>query len=136
MIEAALGLLVAGAALVFRFAGSDREVEVQLWHYVTYTGAAFLAIGLVRDMILILKRGRTEKPRHAGEKLICFESVSGALLVMAGMALYLVGVERAWHPDLSWLGVYAGGLFVVSGQTKDVVMVFKREKDHANLIPW
>lgn len=108
MLEAAIGLLVAAAALGLRFTSFDRELEVQLWHYVTYTGATFLGIGLVRDVIIILAKGRTAKPLSKGEKLICFESVAGALLVASGLALLALEVDRAWHPALSSLGLYLG----------------------------
>lgn len=136
MLEAILGLLVAMAALGARFTGFDRDTDVELWQYVTYTGAGFLAIGLVRDVLILIRRGGARQPKRAGEKLICFESLAGSLLVVAGLALLLASVERQWHPSLSSLGIYAGAIFVASGGTKDVVLVFKREKDHMNLIPW
>ena len=136
MLEAILGLLIAALALAARFTGFDRETDVELWQYVTYTGVGFLGIGLVRDVLIVIRRRGARQPKHAGEKLICFESLVGSLLVAAGIALLLADVKREWHPALSSLGIYAGAIFVASGGTKDVVLVFKREKDHMNLIPW
>jgi hypothetical protein len=126
--------LVLGSAL-WRFGFAAPEVEVELWQYVAYTGVAFLAIGLVRDLAIKFSRAPRE-PRSAGEKLICFESVAGALLVAAGLSLLGLEVHRAFHPTLASLGIWAGFIFVASGETKDVVMVFRREKNHLNLIPW
>lgn len=135
MIEAVLGAVVVVASLAWRFAFAHSTVEVELWQTITYTGAAFLAIGLVRDVILKLtvKRG---PPVRTGEKLICFESVVGTLLVAAGLALMALEVARPFMLASPTLATWVGALLIASGLTKDVVMVFKREKDHVNIIPW
>jgi hypothetical protein len=135
MIELVAGLVIALGALGLRLLGHDREVEVELWQYVTYTGAALLALGLVRDVLALPCRCQV-KPHRAGEPTICVESLTGLLLVSSGLALYLLDVSRSWHPALSSLGFYAGALCVVSKRMKDTVLVLRREKDHANLIPW
>ena len=135
MIETGLGVLLALVAVVWRLGFESPEVEVDVWQYVTYTGVALLAVGLVRDVIVKLTH-RGPPPRRAGEKLICFESTVGALLVASGLALLGAEVHRAFHPALASLALWGAFLLVVSGKTKDVVMVFRTEKNHANVIPW
>jgi hypothetical protein len=134
-IEGILGALVLVASIAWRFALAHASVEVELWQVVTWTGAAFLAIGLVRDVVLRLTVER-RPPVRAGEKLICFESVAGALLVAAGLALLALDVHRIFLVAQPTVASWAGALLITSGLTKDVVMVFKREKNHANIIPW
>ena len=133
--EAALGVLVAIGCGVWRFAAGSPPVVVELWQLITYTGVALLGIGLVRDLYIKFLV-KADAPKRAGEKLICFESLVGALLVAKGLALLGLGVARSFDTEVATLGVYLGALFVVSDLVKDVVVVFKREKDHLNLIPW
>jgi hypothetical protein len=133
--ETVLGGALVLASAVWRFGFASSEVEVDAWEYVVYSGVALLAVGLVRDVAIKLRSGPRE-PRRAGEKVICFESVLGASLVGAGLLLLGADVHRLFHPALASLGIWAGFLLVLSGETKDVVMVFRREKDHINLIPW
>jgi hypothetical protein len=134
-IEGILGTLVLVASIAWRLALAYASVEVELWQVVTWTGAAFLAIGLVRDVVIRLTVER-RPPARAGEKLICFESAAGALLVAAGLALLALDVHRAFLVAQPTVASWAGALLIASGLTKDVVMVFKREKNHANIIPW
>ena len=133
--ETALGVLVAGGCGAWRFAGGSPAVSVELWQLVAYTGVALLAIGLVRDLWIKFFI-KAEAPKRAGEKLICFESLVGSLLVASGLGLFGLGVARPFDTSAATLGIYLGFLFVVSDAIKDVVVVFKREKDHLNLIPW
>jgi hypothetical protein len=135
MVERILGGAIALAAIAAALGLERREVEVELWQVVAYSGAAFLAIGLVRDVWIKLAR-RASAPRRAGEKLICFESLAGALLVASGLALLGASVHRPFHPTVAGLALWGGLLVVLSGETKDLVIVFKREKDHLNVIPW
>ncbi|HZU98114.1 MAG TPA: hypothetical protein VFF73_15530 [Planctomycetota bacterium] len=135
MIEIVFALAIALGALAARLTGHDGDVEVQLWQLVTYSGAGLLAIGLVRDL-LILKCRACATPRRAGEVLVCLESVSGVLLVGSGLGLCAASVEKAWHPALSTLGFFVAAVFVASAGAKDVVLAFKRERDHLNVIPW
>jgi hypothetical protein len=134
-LEARIGGALALAGAIGRFGFDARPVEVELWEAVTYSGAAFLAIGLVRDVaIKLLRRGTA--PRRSGEKLICLESLLGALLVASGLGLLAIDVRRAFHPAVASVAIWGALLLVLSGETKDLVLVLRREKDHANLIPW
>jgi hypothetical protein len=133
--EAAFGVIVAIGCGVWRGVGGSPAVGVELWELVTYTGVALLGIGLVRDLYIKFFM-KAEAPKRAGEKLICFESLVGSLLVASGLGLFGLGVTRPFATETATLGVYLGVLFVVSDLIKDVVVVFKREKDHLNLIPW
>lgn len=134
--ELVLGTLTIAAGIVLRFTGLDRPFPIELWQAVTWTGAAFLAMGLVRDLWIVATKTREKPVKKAGEKTLCFESGAGMLLVAAGLALLAVGVKRPFAPEAGWLVAYAGVLLIANGWTKDLVLVFRREKDHLNLIPW
>ena len=118
-----------------RPAASSPRIGVELWQAVTYTGVALLGIGLVRDLYIKFLV-KAEAPKRAGEKLICLESLLGMLLVSSGLALYLLGVARPFEPEAATLGIALGVIFIASDWIKDVVVVFRRKKDHLNLIPW
>jgi hypothetical protein len=133
--EAALGVIGAIGCGVWRGVGGSPPIGIELWQLVAYTGVALLGIGLVRDLYIKFFV-KAEAPKRAGEKLICFESLVGALLVASGLGLFGLGVTRPFDTVAATLGIYLGALFVVSDLIKDVVVVFKREKDHLNLIPW
>jgi hypothetical protein len=133
--EALLGGVVIAGSAVWRIAAASPIVGVELWQLVTYTGVALLGVGLVRDLwIKFLVKAAA--PRRTGEKLICLESLTGGLCVVAGLTLCGLGVARVFDVAAASLGVYAGVLLVASDFIKDVVVVFRREKDHLNLIPW
>jgi hypothetical protein len=133
--ESAFGVLLAVGCGIWRFAAGSPPAPTELWQLVAYTGVALLAIGLVRDLYIKFFM-KAEAPKRAGEKLICLESLIGSLLVAAGLGLLGLGVTRPFETEAATLGVFLGGLFVVSDFMKDVVVVFRREKDHLNLIPW
>jgi hypothetical protein len=134
--ESWIGGGLAAAGLVWRLAFPHPSVEIEFWQGVTFTGAAFLAVGLVRDVLILLLAKRTCPPKRAGEKTICLESLVGPLLVFAGLGILGAGVHHAFRPPLPSVGIYLGLLFIVSGRTKDVVVVFRREPNHMNVIPW
>lgn len=134
--EAAIGALLIVAMTVWRFSFPYSKVDVEFWQYVTYSGGVFLAIGLVRDVIIKLTAKSTCAPQRAGEKMICLESLVGPLLVFGGLAALAVGVRELFRAPIPYLGMYLGVIFIVSGLTKDIVIVFRREKNHINVIPW
>src|SRR5581483_10214079 len=127
-LEGKLGGVLAVAALVWRLGFASPAVDVELWEAVTYSGAAFLGIGLVRDIVIKLTK-RTGAPQRSGEKLICFESLTGALLVASGLGLFGVDAKCTFHPVAASVALWGALLLVLSGETKDVVLVFKKEKD-------
>jgi hypothetical protein len=134
--EAKIGGLLFVGMLAWRLGFTYPTVDVDLWQYITYSGGAFLAIGLVRDVIIKLTAKSACAPRRAGEKMICLESLVGPMLVFGGLVLLAVGVHNVWRPPVPMLGIYLAALFIVSGMTKDIVIVFRREKNHINVIPW
>ena len=136
MPEIVIGLLAAALSVVWRFAWPYRTIDVQFWEYVTYAGAAYLAVGLVRDVLIKLLSKSGGELRRAGEPTLCLESAVGPLMVAAGLAVLLAGVKHTFHAPMPYLGVALGALFIVSGLCKDVVLVFRKEKNHSSLIPW
>ncbi len=136
MIEAVLGVLLIAGSVAWRFAWPYTTLDVHFWQYVTYAGAAYLAIGLVRDILIkLFAKGGCEL-RRAGEFTLCLESTVGPLIVAAGLGVLAAGVKHVFHMPLPSLGIALGALFIVSGLLKNIVIVFRYEKNHVSLIPW
>lgn len=134
--EAWLGGAVLLASLVL-FALPHGRVEVELGRAIAWTGAGFLAVGLVRDVTIKLSVApQACPPQRAGEVTLCFESLGGALLVLLGLAALVARVHHALDVATPWVGVWAGALIALSGLTKDVVLAFRLERNHLNVIPW
>ncbi len=49
---------------------------------------------------------KAQAPKRAGEKLICFESLVGSLLVASGLGLFGLDVVRRFDTKAPTLGVY------------------------------
>ncbi len=140
-VETVLGSLCAAGGLAASVWMNDPPgISLPLWLAVDAVGAALLGIGLVRDLWLIVKArraGRSARPeRKSADKPICLESLLGALLVAVGLVCLATGVQRPMTPSLPVLVTGAGLVFIVSGLIKDVVLVFRIEKDHGNVILW
>lgn len=131
------GLLIVGGAIWrLAFPGTYQVLNVQFWQWLTYSGAAYLAIGLVRDLYLKYAKKPTCPPVRAGEPTICLESTVGPIIVGMGIAVLAVGVRHVFHTPLPAIVIGLGVLFVLSGVSKDIVIVFRRDPNHISLIPW
>jgi len=135
-LELGIGAVVLLGAVGWRVAAEPPLVQAELWQAITYPGCALLGIGLVRDLWIKLVKRPVREARRSGEKLICLESLVGALLVASGLGLLGLGVMHELDLRASTIGMALGVTFLVSGAIADVVVVFKRDKDHLNLIPW
>jgi len=141
-LETILGaLLIAGGAACLFFERAWPVIGLKFWQGVTYSGVTLLGIGLIRDIGLIVKARRAgvsaKKTREEGaDKPICVESVVGAIIVACGLVCLGFGVQRPMRPTVPALVLYLGLIFVISGLIKDLVLVFKVEKDHGNVILW
>lgn len=140
-LETVLGaLMIAGGILTSAFIDSPATYRIEFWQTFTWTGIGLLGIGLVRDIWLIIKArraGKSARPeRAADEKPICVESLLGSILVLAGLLFLGLDVHRTFEPGWPGILLFLGFLFVVSGLIKDLVVVFKVEKDHGNVILW
>lgn len=135
MPEIVIGLLLAAAGLVWRFAFDPPERDVELWLLLTAAGGIYLAIGLVRDVMikLFVKPGPPCKAEHP---TICLESTIGPIVVAVGLAVLLIGIRFPFRPSYALLIVALGGLFAVSGLLKNVVVSFRIEKNHSSFLPW
>ena len=137
MAEIVIGILLIVGAAVWLFTGSvPAPLTVQFWQLVTYSGVAYLAIGLVRDVLIRFLVKRPEKLRRADYPTLCLESFVAPLVVLAGLGILLAGVRHAFQPTLPALGLALGALFILSGLLKDIVIKFAREKHHTSYIPW
>ena len=133
-ILGALAFVGGAACLAVR---DTPVVSVELWQAITYSGVAFLGVGLARDLWRIMRRTPGEaRPKRAGEPLICFESLAGGLLVVVGLLALAGDVRRTFQPQAAALAAYAGVLLVLSGLTRNTVIACRCEKDHASVIPW
>ena len=102
-------------------------------------GAVLLAVGLVRDVARIALAGRpvaaTPDPRP-GELRLCLESTLGLGAVADGL------LWRAWSagpPVTPPLGALVLGLAAVAAfghLTRNVVVVFRQEPAHRNVVFW
>lgn len=114
--------------------------SVPLWLAIDASGASFLFVGLVRDLWLLVKArraGRSARRERTGpEKPICLESLLGSLVVAVGLVFLALGVRHGFEPGWPGVAIWAGVLLVLSGLVKDVVLVFRIEKDHGNVILW
>ena len=137
MPEFAIGLLLIAGGTIWRFAFSFQEVPLELGELIAYCGAAYLGIGLVRDLILKYSgKPSCEAPKRADLPTICFESFVGPIITAAGLALLVAGVQHPVRPSIPALVITLGVLFIVSGAAKDLVFKFAREKNHRSVIPW
>lgn len=136
MMESVLGVLVISGSIAWRFAWPYKTFDVHLWQTLVYGGAAYLFIGLVRDLYIKLSGKAGCELRKAAEPTICLESVIGPLIIAVGLIALGIGVKHVFHAPLPFLGVALGALFIVSGLLKNIVLVFRYEKDHISLIPW
>lgn len=135
MPEIVIGLLLAVTGLVWRFAFDPPERDVELWLLVTAAGGIYLAIGLVRDVLLLffVKPGPPCKAEHP---TICLESTIGPIVVALGLTVLLIGVRFPFRPSYGLLLVALGGVFAVSGLLKNVVVSFRIERNHRSFLPW
>jgi hypothetical protein len=138
MTEIVLGVLVLLSGITWRALGDSAHLPVQLWQAITYAGVAVLGVGLIRDLSIVIRRFRKKSgpPRCACDKMICLESTVGSLLVASGLGILLLGVQHEMLVRHASLAIAAGVVLIASGYGKDVVVIFRREKDHQNVIPW
>lgn len=106
---------------------------------VVIAGVVLLASGLAGDLARIALEGRpaaATPDRHPGELRLCLESTLGLSAVAGGL------LWRSWSASPSLtppLGALVSGLAAVAAfghLTRNVVVVFRREPAHRNVVFW
>lgn len=136
--EMLIGIAVIAGSIAWRVGGfaDYPTVEIQFWQLVTYSGAAYLAVGLVRDVIIKIFLKAQCPIRKAEHPTICLESTIGPIIVFQGLGVMLAGVRHEYALAAPTLGIVFGALCILSGLLKDLVVTFQREKNHIAFIPW
>lgn len=96
-----------------------------------YAAAVLLGQGLLRDLLRLALGGRVPVTRRM--RCLCAESTLGLVLLVAGAALLLLGLEEPVQVDRARLVGGLAGLFGLGFVAKDYVLVIRREEDHGSI---
>ena len=106
---------------------------------VVIAGVVLLASGLARDLARIALDGRpvaATPDRHPGELRLCLESTLGLSAVAGGLLWRYWSASPPLTPTLGALGLGLAAVATFGHLTRNVVVVFRREPAHRNVVFW
>jgi hypothetical protein len=128
------GVVCLGAGGVMAARGiAPRALEADLPEVLLAWGVGILGLGLLRDLYVLVTRGRGQCLACRGELKLCTESVFGVALVALGLLALLLNVQRMFVLSAGAIAMNAGAVLVISGLIRDRILVLTREEDHRRI---
>ncbi len=133
-LECWAGVLCLGAGGVLAARGiAPHVLEADLSEALLAWGVGILGMGLLRDVYVLVTRGRGQCLACRGDLKLCVESALGVALVALGLAALFLNVQRTFVLSAGALAMHAGGVLVVSGLIRDRILVLTKEEDHRRI---
>lgn len=130
------------AVFVVAKAQSVLPDRIELGSLAAGLGLALLLQGFVRDIFTLRRLGRTrieERPAVEERACICLESALGLPVILAGLALTVVGIDQAleFRPPLP--ACLAAAVWSLGWAVRDLVVEWSpfrivRVKDHGSIL--
>ena len=138
-IERGLDGTALTAGLILLLAAPAARVLITWPMLVVLGGVVLLASGLARDLARIALEGRpvaTAPDRHPGELRLCLESTLGLAAVAAGLGWRFWSAGAPAPVSLGGLVLALAAVATFGHVTRNLVVVFRQEPAHRNVIFW
>jgi len=129
---AGLVTLATGGVLAARGI-APRMLEADVSEVFLGWGVGILGLGLLRDLYVLVTRGRGQCLACKGELKLCAESLLGVALVGLGLLALVLNVQRTFALSGGAIAMNAGAVLIISGLIRDRIVVFTREEDHRRI---
>jgi len=128
----ALAGLLGGAGMLIFAPGPVLTIAPD--RLMKWLGVALLGQGLIRDVVLLLSRGRGKAAGGEKKFLICLESTLGAGLVACSFLLAYLDPRQQFALSQAWLVLLFSALWLFGFATRDLVLEMRRDPNHLNLL--
>jgi hypothetical protein len=135
------GLDAAALATGFALWGAAPAVRVSMtWPMLLVLGGVvLLGSGLIRDLARLALEGRpaaVAPDRHPGELRLCLESTLGLIAVATGLGWWGWSAGPPVDAPLGAVVLALAGVAAFGHLTRNLVVVFRREPAHRNVVFW
>ena len=134
-----LVMIPVSGGSVFLLAG-ELPVNVGVGQLLLWASALLLFQGLMRDLFLLARQKRTNRPGPRREaRCMCVESTAGVIGIVVGLVMIGAATDRKVVLDRWTWSLLAMGSMAVGFAIKDYVVEWRpwrvrREPDHLNVI--